>query len=69
MLDLPRHHASSTQDEEDEDEEEDNTEEVHLHDPVDETQQVFAQSQTRNIKFGDDGDLIKASVVDVDCSG
>lgn len=60
MLDLPPNHTSSTQQEEDD-------EEITLHDPT-ETQEVFARAQEHTIKFGDDGNLIKASIVDVDCS-
>jgi len=62
VLDLPPHYTSSTQ------LEEDAVEEIALHDPTDESQEVFAQSQRKKLKFGDEGHLIKASLVDVDCS-
>ena len=63
MLDLPRHYASSMK------QEEDNVEETILHDPNEETQEVFTQSPQHTLKFGDNGHLIKASIIDVDCSG
>jgi hypothetical protein len=62
VLDLPRHHISSTQ------QEEDDEEEITLRDPAGETQEIFARSQKDRIEFGDDGHLIEASLVDVDCS-
>lgn len=62
VLDLPpRHHASSTL------LEEDTEDEIALHDPTEETQEIFTQSQEHKIKFGDNGHLLKASLVDVDC--
>ena len=72
MLDLPPHHTPRAQEEEDdreEEEEEEEEEEIPSHAFADETQEVFAQSQKRRIEFGDDGNLIKASTVEVDCSG
>ena len=62
VLELPPHYTSSAQ------LAEDIVEEVAIHDPTDESQEVFAQSQGKKLKFGDDGHLIKASLVDVDCS-
>lgn len=62
MLDLPPQHTSLTQ------QEEDDLEEDRSYTPTDESQEVFAQSQAHKIKFGDDEDLINASIVDVDCS-
>lgn len=64
MLELPNHHVSLTQQEDDEDD----TEDIQLDNPTDETQEVLAPSQKHKIKFGDDGNLIQASIVDVDCS-
>jgi len=64
VLDLPRHHASSIEQEE----EEDDMEEIAFQDPVDESQEVLTPSRKDKIKFGDNGNLIKASIVDVDCS-
>ena len=70
MLDLPPHHTPRAQEEEDDrEEEEEEEEEIPSHAFADETQEVFAQSQKRRIEFGDDGNLIKASTVEVDCSG
>ena len=70
MLDLPPHHTPRTQQEEDDlEEEEEEEEEIPSHALADETQEVFAQSQKHRIKFGDDGNLIKASTIEVDCSG
>ncbi|KAF9790489.1 calcineurin-like phosphoesterase [Thelephora terrestris] len=66
VLELPPHHASYIQEEEDNVEE---IEETMSHDPNEETQEIFARPQQRKIKFGDDDNLIKASIVDVDCSG
>jgi hypothetical protein len=66
VLDLPPHHASYIQEEEDNVEE---IEETMSRDPNEETQEIFARPQQRKIKFGDDDNLIKASIVDVDCSG
>jgi len=43
-------------------------EEIAFQDPVDESQEVLAPSRKDKIKFGDNGNLIKASIVDVDCS-
>jgi len=48
---------------------EDDTEETPFHNPTDGTQEVLARSQKHKVRFGDDGHLIKASIVDVDCSG
>ena len=62
MLDLPPHYTSSTEPEEDD------LEETPVYDPTDESQEVFAQSQAKKLKFGDDENLIKASLVDIDCS-
>ena len=62
VLELPPHYSSSTQ------LEEDAVEEIALPDSTGETQEVFAQSQGKKLKFGDDDHLIKASLVDVDCS-
>lgn len=62
VLTIPRHYASSTQ------QEEDHVEEIALQNPNEETQEIFARSQQHKIKFGDDGHLLKASIVDVDCS-
>ncbi|KAF9648821.1 Metallo-dependent phosphatase [Thelephora ganbajun] len=59
ILDLPRHHASSTQQDEDGE---------GLYDPNDETQEIFARSQEHKVKFGDNKHLIEASIVDVECS-
>ena len=43
-------------------------EEIAFQDPVDESQEVLTPSRKDKIKFGDNGNLIKASIVDVDCS-
>lgn len=65
MLDLPPHHTSSSQEEE---EDGDDVEEITTEDPNEETQEIFTLSQQHRIKFGDTGHLVKASIVDVDCS-
>jgi len=67
VLDLPSHHGSSTEQEEDDDDDDD-IEDTPLDIPTEETQEVLAPSQKHKIKFGDDGNLIQASIVDVDCS-
>jgi len=79
VLDLPRHRSSLIRQEEDDTEDdaeddteynsEDNAEEIPLQDPTDGAQEVLSRSQKHKVKFGDDGHLIKASIVDVDCSG
>jgi len=43
-------------------------EEIALQDPTNESQEVFTQSRGKKLKFGDEDHLIKASLVDVDCS-
>lgn len=66
VLDLSPNQASSIQEEE---EEEDDVEETVLHNPDGETQEIFARPKQHDIMFGDSGNLIKASIVDVSCSG
>ena len=63
MLDLPRRYTPSIE------QEEDDVEETILHDPNEQTQEVFTQSPQHTLKFGDNDHLIKASIIDVDCSG
>lgn len=71
MLDIPPHYASVQEEEDIEEETEDTVEEVEeivSHDPNEQTQEVFSRSQQHTVKFGDNDNLIKASIVDVDCS-